>query len=264
MKWLLPVLALLAFSHCTQTPPSTSTAVSTATAQHTSVTVIVPAQTVALEKTCPSPGLYKAVDLSEPVTQKFLWAMRSLGVKTVIRYYEYGISKPPATIAGKEMSMAELKLIQANGLFVLAVFQHNNSSPATFTSARGTADATRSVALASEWGQPKGSGMYYGVDFEPSKSQLNDVVIYATNFAKVARAAGYKVGVYGSGDTLTMLKGKGLVDYTWVSQSSGFSGTKAYTNSGKWDLLQALPKNCGGINVDFDQAVLDFGQWVAL
>lgn len=250
------------FTGCTLTPTPGPSVTSTNIATNTSIAIsIVPVKTVTLEKSCPAPGSYQAVDASMPFTQNALYAMRQLGVKTVIRYYEYGISAPPATIAGKEPTVTELKLIAANGLSFLGVFQHNNSSPATFTQARGIADATRSLVLASEWSQPKGSAIYYGVDFEPSAIQLKDVIIYATNFASVVRSAGYKVGAYGSGDTLTTLKSTGLVDYTWVSQSSGFSGTAAYTAANKWNLLQALPRDCGGINVDFDKVNGDIGAW---
>lgn len=225
---------------------------------------------VSLEKTCPAVGAYQAVDASEPVTQKFLFAMRALGVKTVIRYYD----QVDETLRGKTPKLEELKLLAANGMNVLGVFQHNNrwknertgalyhTFDGNYAAQRGPADAKRALELAKLWHQPMGSAIYFGVDFDADAAQMKQVLIYATNFAKVARAAGFKVGVYGSGDTLKQLKSAGLVDFTWVSQSTGFSGTKAYTASNAWNLLQAMPKDCGGINVDFDKVNgVDFGQW---
>ena len=264
MKIVYSVLLALLFG-CVKQPAApeiqTATAVATATSVATSTSTATQAPLKdpgKLEAGCPAKGVMGAVDISMPVTQHFLDAMAWLGVKTVVRYYEYDNQ----TIKGKLPSAAELKLIAGNGFSILGVFQHNNSSPATFTADRGNADAQRSVYLAGLWGQPKGSAIYFGVDFEPSAAQAANVDTYAANFSKVARAAGFKVGVYGSGDTLRRLKAAGLVDYTWVSQSTGFAGTKAYTASKAWALLQGMPKDCGGLNVDFDQVgVADFGQW---
>lgn len=244
----------LAFSRKPSQPTATASSTATSTASAVSPAVLagpLPAcAPLALEKSCPPVGANAAVDVSEPVTQRFLCAMRQLKVGTVIRYFEY----PNETIAGKLPKPAELGLIRANGLKLLGVFQHNNSSPSTFTASRGSADAARSADLAKQWGAPKGAPLYFGVDFEPNSAQLKNVMTYAQNFASIARSSGYKVGVYGSGDALKMLKDAGLADFTWVSQSTGFSGTKAYTASKQWALLQGMPKDCGGINVDFDQA----------
>ena len=35
--------------------------------------------------------------------------------------------------------------------------------------------------------------------------------------------------------------------------SKGFRGTKEYTASDQWNMLQFLDRDCGGINVDFNK-----------
>ena len=42
-----------------------------------------------MESTCPDPGVFGAVDLCQTATQHFLDVMKYLGVKTIIRYYDY-------------------------------------------------------------------------------------------------------------------------------------------------------------------------------
>jgi hypothetical protein len=264
------ILLALFLSSCTPkqaTPPAPATAFSTITSIGTwgdispapAPIAAIPAQSVTLEKSCPAAGVNVAVDVSEPVTQKFLFAMRQLKVSTVFRYFDL----TNETLPGKTITAKEAALIRSNGLSIGVVFQHNNSSPNTFakTQDRGTTDAKRSLDIAATIKQPKSSAIFFGVDFEPNSAQLQDVLRYATNFSNLIRAAGYKVGVYGSGDTLKMLKTARLVDYTWISQSTGFSGTKALTASKQYSLLQGMPKDCGGKNVDFDSGVSAFGQF---
>lgn len=202
-----------------------------------------------------------AVDLCEPVTQHFLDSVKERGVKTIIRYYDY----PNETIRGKTPKKDELDLIKKNGFQMLAVFQHNNDRISTFTSERGRKDALRAIELAKLWHQPSGSAIYYGVDdeFETDAEQAA-VNNYAVAFAEVVRKSGYKLGAYGAGHTLRKLLSSKLVEYAWISQSTGFKGSKDFYESGRWSLKQEMPSDCGGINVDFNivnPEKPNFGQW---
>lgn len=214
-----------------------------------------------LEATCPAPGVFGAVDLSEHCNQRFLDAMKYLGVKTIIRYYD--IPGSP-TLPEKIPTAAELALIKKNGFQFCGVFQHNNSKLASFTHERGIKDAGVALELAKKWGQPKGSGIYFGVDFDPSSSELENVKEYAAQFYSCVHAAGFRCGAYGSGLTLNTLLKAGYIELAWLSMSTGFRDSKAFDASGKWNLKQVKDRNCGGKNCDFDYvnpAKPDFGQW---
>lgn len=215
-----------------------------------------------MESTCPAPGVFGAVDLSQYCTQRFLDTMRYLGVKTIIRYYDWPGSP---TLKQKIPNAAELALIKANGFQFCGVFQHNNSKLASFTSERGKRDAGVTLELAKKWGQPKGSGVYFGVDFDPSASEIDGPVAdYAREFSTIIRGAGFRVGAYGSGLTLTNLTERGLIELTWLSMSTGFRKSKEYDKSGAWNLKQVLDRDCGNINCDFNYVNPEkpyFGQW---
>lgn len=216
-------------------------------------------------KGCPT-FAFNAVDVAEPVTQAFLDAMKKKGVKLIIRYGDH----PNETIKGKTPKAAELELIRKNGFQFLAVFQHNNrwahyttgAAYDTFRSAaasRGKLDAERMREL-----YPKARSWYYGVDFDAyTKEQLAGVETYAREFKKVADKYGKPVGAYGGGTALEMLAGKGLITYKWISMSTGFSGTAALTQSGRFHLLQKLWKEkCAGLSLDADvMKEADVGQW---
>lgn len=210
---------------------------------------------------CPQPGAAQAVDLANPVDQKFLDKMKQLRVSTVARYYDH----PNETIKGKTLLPAEAALLARNGFSVLTVFQHNNNAISSFTKARGTSDAQRSLVLASQNGQPRGSAIYFGVDGGWSSAKdIASVKAYFASANAVLRPAGYAVGVYGSGLVCTELRKEGLADHCWLAAATAWPGYSAYLASRQWVMVQSLPQNCGGKNVDFNQVNAeagDFGQW---
>ena len=211
-----------------------------------------------LESTCPAPRVFGAVDLSQYSTQRFLDAMKYLGVKTIIRYYDWPGSP---TLPQKIPTAAELALIKANGFKFLAVFQHSNNRIGSFTRDRGIKDAGVVLELAKKWGQPKGSGVYFGVDFDPMPAEFPHVQEYAIHFSERIREAGFRVGAYGSGYTLGTLLDAKIIDLAWLSMSTGFLKTKEFDASKRWNLKQVKDRNCGGINCDFDYTNGDIGDW---
>ncbi|HEY8279393.1 MAG TPA: glycoside hydrolase domain-containing protein [Bdellovibrionota bacterium] len=213
------------------------------------------------DKGCPSPGAVQAVDLSMPVDQKFLDAMKTLKVNTVIRYYDH----TNETLPGKTLRAAEVDLLARNGFDLMVVFQHNNNSIASFTPARGTSDANRSLQLAAQFRQTQGSAIYFGVDGSWSSStDLAKVKTYFENASPLVRGGGFKVGAYGSGFICTELLKSGLVDYCWLANAKGWPGYSSFYATNKWTMVQKVPQDCGGKNVDFNVVnpqIPDLGQF---
>jgi hypothetical protein len=87
--------------------------------------------------------------------------LKSFGVKTIIRYYDW----PEESIRCKTLMLDEVDAIISAGLSIAVVFQHHNDDPETFFDpGRGTTDAKRSLELANANGQPYGTAIYFGVD----------------------------------------------------------------------------------------------------
>jgi hypothetical protein len=235
---------------------------------------------------------YVAVDLSEPVSADFLLGLKSVGIGTVIRYYDW----EPPTLPEKTLTKRELQLIAEAGLSVAVVFQHNNDNLSTFTDdvyynrpqpkRRGTRDANRSIALASALGQPRGSAIYFGIDGVDDQVRsimnkttagatdqqlLNFIKIYVRRYledaAAVLKPRGYKVGAYGSGLTCSYLLDERIIDFCWLAAATSWPGFVNFERSKRW-VLRQLPAtkraDCFGREVDLNVgngSIHDFGQW---
>ena len=209
---------------------------------------------------CPRLGQYHAVDLATYVDRKLAEVLACVGVKTVIRYYDWPGQE---TIKGKMPTAAEMALLKEFGFDHLRVFQHNNSKLATFTAARGVIDANHSIAQARAAGATPGRAIYFGADgdFKPE-----EIMAYFKAAAPLVRKAGFRVGMYGSGGNCEALKKAGLVDgvLCMIAASSwGWRGTKdILAKNAGFSLRQKVNQKCAGKSLDYNVALVqDFGQW---
>lgn len=178
--------------------------------------------------------------------------LRSLGVKTVIRYY----SRDSDPGAAKRLGKAEaLSLVQA-GLRLCVVHQGKAKHGAEyFGSDSGRDDGAYAKEYAEEViQQPHGSAIYFAVDFDCSKTQLaNNVVPY---FEAVLRGLSadpgqkYEVGVYGNGLVCAGILEANLANFAWLAQSTGWRDYENFLKSGRWTLSQLGATHVGGISCD--------------
>ena len=118
---------------------------------------------------CNAHGGMTAVDMSQPTNtiktesgQSGYTALKSFGVKTVIRYYDWAQEDG---ISCKALLPAESDAIISAGLNIISVFQHENDDPESFfVKNRGLVDAKHALTLAHANGQPSGSAIYFSVD----------------------------------------------------------------------------------------------------
>jgi Domain of unknown function (DUF1906) len=109
-----------------------------------------------------------AVDLSQPVTtittkngKTGVEALKSIGIKTVARYYAW--VGPDTTC--KSMFPSESDALIAAGFNIITIFQYESSDPEMFFKPnRGAKDAQEALHMAGANGQPAGSAIYFAVD----------------------------------------------------------------------------------------------------
>lgn len=191
-------------------------------------------------------------------TESRIACLKTSGVSTIIRYYNFSNS---SVFPQKRLELAEAEVISKNGIQIAVVFQQRQNSAADFSDGNGFAAGRAAVRHGQHnIGQPTGSGIYFSVDFDASTSEINNSII--PYFQGVRRAfsqesggdPAYKIGVYGSGRTASLLRQRGLIELTWLAMSRGFAGTRDALDAGEFNLNQLPPdsKLCG-IGCDFNE-----------
>ncbi len=172
-------------------------------------------------------------------------------VKVVVRFFA---RKPQPWLREKVMAsdgnmidgVREPTILIRNGLSIVSLYQYRNNLPEKFVKgledtgsakAEVAADAKAALEQARLVGQPEGSAIYFGVDFNVNRATVEPVLEY---FRAVGRTIGnhYAIGVYGNGFVNRMLRQEKLVAYNWISASRSHEGTVDFYNSGQWHLFQ--------------------------
>lgn len=191
------------------------------------------------------------VDSSSACTSSSLSCLQSEGIAFVGRYYSR-----TTKIAGKKLTPDEAALISKAGLQIVAVYEDGPTSCDYFSADRGMQDADGAIAQAEEIGQPKGSCIYFTVDYDATSSDIEgNITAYFKAIAETL-ADQYVVGVYGSGAVCTAIIGSGLAKLAWLAQSTGWSGYSQFTG---WNIKQGPEQSICGLNSDSDIAQGDFG-----
>lgn len=211
--------------------------------------------------------MYTVIDSARPATAIAATLARE-GIRTVMRCYNHR----DVSIPGKRLTRAEAEALAAIGLSIGVVFQQRGGAGepvghiADLTAETGRRDAERALELAAEIGQPKGSAIYFAVDWDFIKqSELVSIDAY---FEAIGRILGgsYSTGIYGSGLICDRLLTKSLVKLAWLAQSRGWSGHEAFLKSQRWALAQGPSSTWPQSSYTYDPnhtnpAYPDFGQF---
>lgn len=209
-------------------------------------------------------------------------------VKVVVRFFA---RKPQPYLREKIMAsdgnmidgVREPTILIRHGLSIVSLYQYRNNLPEKFikgledtgsAKAEVAADVKAALEQARLVGQPEGSAIYFGVDFNVNRTTVNPVLEY---FRVIGRTVGsrYAIGVYGNGFVNRMLRQEKLVAYNWLSTSRSHEETVDFYNSGQWHLFQnqvdrrwfGPPGKCStGLDVDTNlqnPRVASIGAWGA-
>jgi len=181
---------------------------------------------------------FAALDTSQK-SDSFIPCMTSNGIAAIGRYYtkNRSNSKILTAVEARRLSQASIK--------IWPVYQIRHRLPVDFSAAKGKSEAEDALEYAKNViNQPVGTGIYFSADFDATDAVFNSSI--RPHFEAIAAAfaaAGnpYRIGIYSSGAVCKSLLDAGLVQLTWLSQSSGFRGTPAFKASQRWNILQAMP-----------------------
>lgn len=211
-------------------------------------------------------------------------------VKVIVRFFA---RKPQPGLREKVMAfdgnmidgVREPTILIRNGLSIVSLYQYRNNLPEKFlkgledtgsAKAEVAADAKAALDQARLVGQPEGSAIYFGVDFNVTKNRaVVDPVLEYFRVMNQTVGGRYAIGVYGNGLVNRILREEKLVSYNWISASRSHEETVDFYNSGQWHLFQnqvdrrwfGLPGKCStGLDVDTNlqnPRVSSIGAWGA-
>lgn len=199
------------------------------------------------------------IDTAARLTTNPGWlpALPRKGIKTCSQY----LTDIPGDRAKLPTNGVQVTAIQAHGMSVLLNFEGAGASPNAFTRAKGLANGRYARAYSfNELRAPPGTAIYFSTEarFDAAYIASNvkpyfDAVREA--MTESSSAPSYKIGGYSSGSVCEALIDHDSIDYYWLANAMGWSGSRQFLASGKWHIRQ-LPTINGfvpGLNVDPDE-----------
>ncbi|HZT89759.1 MAG TPA: glycoside hydrolase domain-containing protein [Stellaceae bacterium] len=207
----------------------------------------------AVERPPPAVAM-RGVDLANDASD-VLNELQTSRLNFVARYYRHPTSRWPALSRGEAQRLSSL------GVNIVALWEWHSADPAYFSYGSGYADAVMASDQARRVGQPKDTAIYFAVDFNARGPALDAVRQYFRGVAAGLAAAGggrplYRAGVYGSGAVCDAVKRSGLAQYSWLSNSSAWSGSLGYN---AWNIRQSGRFPSLSFSHDADEAKDDYG-----
>lgn len=164
----------------------------------------------------------KGFDAYSPADDRLAGLAVSLGYEFQGCYYGTG---------GKVLQPRNLSAFAQHGLRLFMFFERNALRALQGASA-ASADVELAVEQAGAVSQPSGTAITFTVDTDVDMNERTSGAAVMSYFEEIARGmgkAGYRVGVYGSGDVCDRVKRAGLANVTVEAGAGGWRGSKSYT-----------------------------------
>ena len=179
----------------------------------------------------------KACDCATVLNKQQAYDLKSAGYQVVGRYLTGNVGKSTS----KALTLEEINIIQNTGLSVFLIYQDGGYYPKYFANdSQGTIDAQIAISAAKRLGVPKGSVIYFAVDFDAYEFQLDSMIIpYFKKISLVFNSdendKDYCVGVYGPRLICTKVSNAGYAKFSFVADmSTGFSGNLGHSIPNNW------------------------------
>ena len=192
--------------------------------------------------------------------------LQANGITTVIRYLS-----PINPTGEKCVKPAEAQVLANAGIKLGLVNEgwgdfntHGSDFPAISARAGGR-DGSFCAEYAATVGAADSACIYFAVDTDASSQQISQFVLpYFTAIKSTFEEVKYRIGVYGSGAVCKAVIASGNADLAWLSQSMGWTGSRAYLALKPPELVRLQGKSTvlANLNCDTDQAFGDFGDFL--
>jgi hypothetical protein len=184
-------------------------------------------------------------DTNNVLTISQIKGIKAAGYSWVGRYYSV-----PGSY--KNLTRVEAQALTDEGIPIVAVFERDPVNVGWFTQEHAKEDANFGYVHGQVIGQPTPGHICYSVDYDASKSDLEPIAEYFTTIHGQLKPNNFLIGAYGSGMVIDHLLELGVIDFSWLSQSTGFAGYGLLPNP---DIRQLPTKTItiGGTEIEVDE-----------
>jgi hypothetical protein len=194
--------------------------------------------------------MQSGVDCATKVTKTVADKLAANGQKFVARYV---VSEKHEW---KRLSPEEAKTISDAGMDILSVFESSaNRSLSGFEG--GRADAQTCLGEIKRLSQPKGSAMYFAVDFDVTKPEQLDAIEQYLRGAAYVLGSSYPVGVYAEYSVIEEMGKRKAAKHFWQTYAWSNGKVSKLNNLYQYKNGQTL----AGITVDFNNSYGNEGFW---
>lgn len=156
----------------------------------------------------------------------------------------------------KHLSTDEAKIISDAGLDILSCYE-TTAGMAMAGASGGAKDAQAALKCAERVGQPKGSAIYFAVDFDVTKPEQYDIIEAYLRAAGDVLGSNYGVGVYAEYSVIEAMQNRKACKYFW--QTYAWSAGKRSVHASVYQYKNG--QRLAGITVDFNNSFGDEGFW---
>jgi len=196
--------------------------------------------------------------------------LKNAGIVSIGRYLDESVDESSEWYLGKAIDDGELATIFDNGLRCFPISQYNGRSTGNFTFDSGYAECINAHDNARTYGFPKGTCIYFAVDYDATDTQIDSAIIPYFRGVKAAmksRGNRYVIGVYGTRNVCSRISGLGYARWSFVAGMSwGYSGNLGYPLPQNWSFNQIREQdnffgsgNLLGIDYNVHRPGTDFG-----
>ncbi len=190
----------------------------------------------------------KGIDCAQPIPAATAKAIAAQGYRFVARYLV------PAGYRWKRLTRAEAEGITAAGMTIISVFETTASRPAGGAS-NGRADGKAAFQEATDIGQPKGTAIYFAVDYDAQPNDYDEIEAY---LRAAARELGqYRTGIYGSYAVVEEMRRRGASQHYW--QTYAWSRGRKSASANVWQYKNGVM--VAGHPVDLNESYGNEGWW---
>lgn len=190
----------------------------------------------------------KGIDCAIPLTADKAKVLAAAGMKFACRYLV------PVQYAWKRLTRAEAEAITAAGMQVVSVFETTANRPAGGAAA-GQVDGTEAFKETQLIDQPKGTTIYFAVDYDAQPKDYNAIEDYLRSAA--SKIPGYEVGVYASFAVIEEMSRRGVSKHFWQTYAWSNGNRSARANIFQYKNGQTMENH----TVDLNESSGSEGWW---